>query len=201
MHGHGRPGGMLPCNSPPHRKPPWTTMKPFVCILHVIMFLCDSFLPSFASRAAPRRASQNQVAAGLCGSSTGCTISRISVRMEIGNGECDADSVDRCRIHLDTNRSTPAPSFLRSSVARGRGRGKGGRPNAAIATALVHNPRAMACPDPPALPRPSQEMHAPNVRHGTDAWSFVAFGKSIWAKRQRNVRTSSVSSHTPACGF
>ena len=39
-------------------------MKPFSCVLYAIMFLCDSFLPSFPSRAAPRRASQNQVDAG-----------------------------------------------------------------------------------------------------------------------------------------
>ena len=38
----------------PHpRKPQWTPMKPFLCILYAIMFLCDSFLPSFASRQAP----------------------------------------------------------------------------------------------------------------------------------------------------
>ena len=36
----------------------------FLCASYAIMFLCDSFLPSFASRRAPLRASRNQVAAG-----------------------------------------------------------------------------------------------------------------------------------------
>ena len=40
-------------------------MKPFLCILYAIMFLCDSRLPSFASRRAPSRASRNQITAGL----------------------------------------------------------------------------------------------------------------------------------------
>ena len=44
--------------------PPWTLMKPFLYILCAIMFLCDSFLPSFASRAAPSHASTNQITAG-----------------------------------------------------------------------------------------------------------------------------------------
>ena len=43
-------------------------MKPFICILCAIMFLCDSRLPSFATRfpaGAPSRASRNQITAGL----------------------------------------------------------------------------------------------------------------------------------------
>ena len=39
--------------TPLPRNPPWTPMKPFLCISYAIMFLCDSFLPSFASRRAP----------------------------------------------------------------------------------------------------------------------------------------------------
>ena len=51
----GDQGGMLLCNPPP-QKPPWTQMKPFICILYAIMFSCDiyvirAFLPSVPGRA------------------------------------------------------------------------------------------------------------------------------------------------------
>ena len=48
----GDQGGMLLCNPPP-QKPPWTQMKPFICILYAILFLCDSRLtvPSVPGRA------------------------------------------------------------------------------------------------------------------------------------------------------
>ena len=60
----GRPGAC--CHAIPHpRKPPWTPMKPFLCILYVIMFLCDSLVRSSASRAVPSRGSRDQVTAGL----------------------------------------------------------------------------------------------------------------------------------------
>ena len=39
-------------------------MKPFLCILYVIMFLCDSLVRSSASRAVPSRGSRDQVTAG-----------------------------------------------------------------------------------------------------------------------------------------
>ena len=45
----GRPGGHAAMQPPP-QKPPWTQMKPFICILYAIMFLCDSRLPAFRPR-------------------------------------------------------------------------------------------------------------------------------------------------------
>ena len=50
--------------SPP-QETPTDHMKPFLSISYLIMFLCDSFLPSFASGGAPSRGSRNQIAAGF----------------------------------------------------------------------------------------------------------------------------------------
>ena len=49
-------------------------LKPFSYILYAIMFLCDSLLPSFASRGVPSRGSQSQVTAGIDGLYNCCNI-------------------------------------------------------------------------------------------------------------------------------
>ena len=62
---HGRPGGMLPCNSPP-QEPPRGENETVFKRLYASMLLCAWRLPSFRPQPCASRGSANQHTAGIC---------------------------------------------------------------------------------------------------------------------------------------
>ena len=108
-------------------------------ILYVIMFLCDSFLPSFVSRAAPSRASTNQITAGEAEEKYKQLYSKAMNRIhhlkemhttELCRIEAQHAALEQDawrRLHVETEQAAKTVGMARMATARAVGRGPHGR--------------------------------------------------------------------------